>query len=657
MSADAPVAARFWNARGVFVTGGTGLIGSWVVKRLLGSGARVVLLVKDASPDCELVRSGDIGRCTVVYGRLEDYADIAGAINVHETETVLHLGAQTLVGAAHRDPLATLETNVRGTWNVLEACRAHRAIVGRIVVASSDKAYGDKDVLPYTEEMSLDARNTYDVSKSCTDLVSQAYANTYSLPVAVTRFGNVYGGGDLNLSRIVPGTIRALHFGERPAVRSDGTLTRDYLYVEDVAAGYLRLAEALDDRALHGQAFNFSGDAHLSVLEMVERIGALMGLRSREARDPQRGAGRDPAPEPQRREGPSPARLEDADRSRRGPRAHHRVVSIPPRRSRPRGPGKGREPRLTGSLDGCVLVTGATGFIGSHLARRLVVDGLDVHVLHRAGADLSRLADIRDSLTFWPGDLRDRERIEDVVARVAPQHAFHLANATELRFLDPRLERVRESVENNLLGGINLLVALSRVGSVRSAVRTGTLEEYGQGVAPFAEDQREAPVTPYSASQVALTHYWQMLQHPLPFSVATLRLALTYGPGQSERFFLPSLIRHCREGRDFDLTSGEQRRDLIFVTDVVEAMIRAAASPRIAGKILNVGTGRSHRVVDVARQVIELCNARIQLRVGAAGRRSFEIADFLGEVSRARELLGWEAAIDLATGLRMTIGT
>lgn len=277
MSPEPAARPPFWRSRGVLVTGATGLIGSWTVKRLLAGGARVVLLVKEAPAQSELVRSGDIGRCTCVYGRLEDYRAIADAINVHETETVLHLGAQTLVGAAHRDPLATMEANVRGTYNLLEACRANRGIVGRVVVASSDKAYGDKDELPYTEEMSLDARNAYDVSKSCTDLLSQAYARSYSLPVAVTRFGNVYGGGDLNLSRIVPGTIRSLHLGERPVVRSDGTLTRDYLYVEDVAAGYLRLAEALDDALLHGQAFNFSGQAHLSVLQMVERIARLMG--------------------------------------------------------------------------------------------------------------------------------------------------------------------------------------------------------------------------------------------------------------------------------------------------------------------------------------------------------------------------------------------
>lgn len=310
---------------------------------------------------------------------------------------------------------------------------------------------------------------------------------------------------------------------------------------------------------------------------------------------------------------------------------------------------------MTGLREGPVLVTGATGFIGSHLARRLVKDGCDVHVLHRPGASLARIADLEGSLTAWAADLRDRDRVESVVARVAPRHAFHLANATDLRFLDADLERVRESVENNLLGGINLLVALRRAGSVRRAVRAGTLEEYGHGPAPFSEDQREAPVTPYSASQVALTHYWQMLQPALSFEAATVRLALTYGPGQSERFFLPSLIRHCREGRDFDLTSGEQRRDLVFVTDVVEALCRAATAAGLAGRIVNVGTGHSHRVVDVARRVVGLCGSPIEVRVGAAAPRSFEIADFLGRTERARELLGWEASIGLEAGLRLTI--
>jgi len=267
---------RFWSGRSVFVTGGTGLIGSWVVKRLLGAGARVVLLVRDLDPRSEIARSGDIHRCAVVYGQLEDFGAVEHAINHYETETVFHLGAQALVGAAFRYPLATFETNLRGTGHVLEACRVHRDVVKRVVVASSDKAYGKKDVLPYTEEMSLDAIHSYDVSKSCADLLSQAYAHTYGLPVAITRFGNVYGGGDLNFSRIVPGTIVSLLRGERPIIRSDGSFTRDYLYVEDVAEGYLALARALDDPGLRGQAFNFSTEECLSVLDLVAVLRRLM---------------------------------------------------------------------------------------------------------------------------------------------------------------------------------------------------------------------------------------------------------------------------------------------------------------------------------------------------------------------------------------------
>lgn len=265
-----------WGSRNVFITGGTGLIGSWVVKKLLAQGARVVLLVKDFEPASEIIRSRDFERCVVVYGRLEDYATIESALSTYDIDSVFHLGAQTLVGAAYRSPLATFEANVRGTYNLLEACRVYTGLVRRIVVASSDKAYGDKAVLPYTEEMSLDARHTYDVSKSCTDLISQSYAHTYGLPIAVTRFGNVYGGGDINLTRIVPSTILSFLRGERPVIRSDGLLTRDYLYVEDVAAGYLRLAQALDAARYYGQAFNFSSGLRLSVLEMVAAISKLM---------------------------------------------------------------------------------------------------------------------------------------------------------------------------------------------------------------------------------------------------------------------------------------------------------------------------------------------------------------------------------------------
>ncbi len=268
----------FWSGRPVLVTGATGIVGSWLVKDLLARGARVVALVLDADPQSELLRSGDLDRVTVVNGRLECFADLERALNVHECEAVFHLGAQTLVEAAHRRPLATFEANIRGAYHLLEACRVLGDRVGRVVVASSDKAYGPQpDALPYREELPLRGVHPYEVSKSCADLLAHTYHATYGLPVAVARCGNVYGGGDLNWSRIVPGTIRALLAGERPVLRSDGTHVRDYVYVRDIAAAYIRLAEAIGEDGVTGEAFNFGNDAPVTVLELVERIAAATG--------------------------------------------------------------------------------------------------------------------------------------------------------------------------------------------------------------------------------------------------------------------------------------------------------------------------------------------------------------------------------------------
>lgn len=275
MSGTEPKA--FWAGRSVFVTGGTGLVGSWLVKKLLAAGAQVALLVKDTHPLSEISRSGDMARVAVTYGTLEDFSTLEHAINLHDVDTVFHLGAQTQVMAAHRYPLQTFEANVRGTYNLLEACRVHPELVKRIVVASTDKAYGTQKVLPYTEATPLEARNSYDVSKSCADLISQSYFHTYGLPLAITRFGNVYGGGDWNPNRIVPHTIRSLAEGRRPVMRSDGTPLRDYIYVEDVAEAYMRLAERLDDAAVVGQAFNFSHGVPVSVLQIVATLRTLMG--------------------------------------------------------------------------------------------------------------------------------------------------------------------------------------------------------------------------------------------------------------------------------------------------------------------------------------------------------------------------------------------
>jgi len=272
MTTSTPQAANPWPNRRVLVTGATGIVGSWLVKALLQRGAFVVSFVLDDDPQSELIRSGDLLRTAVIRGDLRDLLSIERAINLHEVDTVVHLGAQTIVGVAHRFPLTTFEANIRGTYHLLEVCRLHRDLVRRIVVASSDKAYGTQATLPYTEEMPLLGRHPYEVSKSCVDLLTQSYYHTYRLPLTIARFGNVYGGGDLNFSRIVPGTIRSFLRGERPIIRSDGTFRRDYIYVKDVADAYLLLADRAADEGVCGEAFNFSPQKPRTVLEIVEAL-------------------------------------------------------------------------------------------------------------------------------------------------------------------------------------------------------------------------------------------------------------------------------------------------------------------------------------------------------------------------------------------------
>ncbi len=262
--------------RTVLVTGATGLVGSWLCRRLVDDGARVVALVRDWDPQSEFIRSGTIKRCTVVSGCLEDYPTLVRAIAEHGTDTVFHLGAQAIVGTALISPLATFETNIRGTYNLLEACRVHRDLVARVVVASSDKAYGRSERLPYTEDMPVNGRHPYDVAKSCADLLAQTYAASYGLNLAVARCGNIYGGGDLNWSRIVPGTIRSVLEGKPPVLRSDGSFVRDYIYVEDVVDAYLALAEAAGRPEVRGEAFNFSPQRPLTVLEITRAVLAAM---------------------------------------------------------------------------------------------------------------------------------------------------------------------------------------------------------------------------------------------------------------------------------------------------------------------------------------------------------------------------------------------
>ena len=267
----------FWQDRPTFVTGATGLLGGWLVKRLVEAGADVVCLVRDWVPQCEFVRQGLTRQVKTVRGDICDRVLLERILGEYEVVTVFHLAAQTIVGIANQNPISTFETNIEGTWALMEACR-RTSTVSSVVVASSDKAYGDQVKLPYSEETPLEGRHPYDVSKSCADLIAQAYAQTYRLPVAVTRCGNFYGGGDLNWNRIVPGTVRSVIRQERPIIRSDGTYLRDYLYVEDGAAAYMLLAELMTrSPELHGHAFNFSNENPVTVSHLVERLLKLMG--------------------------------------------------------------------------------------------------------------------------------------------------------------------------------------------------------------------------------------------------------------------------------------------------------------------------------------------------------------------------------------------
>jgi len=266
----------FWKNRNVFVTGCTGLLGSWLTKELVNKEANVIGLIRDWVPKSNLIYANIYKEITSARGEIEDYFLLERVLNEYEIDTVFHLAAQTIVGTANRNPISTFEANIKGTWNILEASR-RAPLVKRIVVASSDKAYGDQEKLPYDENTPLEGKYPYDVSKSCADLLCRAYYETYKLPVCVTRCGNFYGGGDLNFNRIVPGTIRSVLNNESPVIRSDGTLVRDYFYIEDAVEAYLLLAEKMENKEIQGEAFNFSDELQITVLEVVEKILKVMG--------------------------------------------------------------------------------------------------------------------------------------------------------------------------------------------------------------------------------------------------------------------------------------------------------------------------------------------------------------------------------------------
>jgi CDP-glucose 4,6-dehydratase len=266
----------FWRDRRVFVTGCTGLVGAWVVRALVERGAHVVGLVRDRTAGSELFRSRLGNRIDIVHGSVENHSLLQRVLAEYDIQVIFHLAAQTIVGTANRSPLSTFDSNIRGTWNLLEAAR-QCGTEPQVIVASSDKAYGEQATLPYTEDAPLNGRHPYDASKACADILASTYHRTYRLPVCVTRCGNFFGGGDLNWNRIVPGTIRSILRGERPVIRSDGTLVRDYFYVKDGAAAYLYLAQCMARQPeVVGHAFNFSTEIQITALDMVRKIIGLM---------------------------------------------------------------------------------------------------------------------------------------------------------------------------------------------------------------------------------------------------------------------------------------------------------------------------------------------------------------------------------------------
>lgn len=269
----------FWRGRNVFITGGDGFIGSWVTAALVEKGANAICLIRDVAPQGGLMLQKITAKVTMVFGSVTDYELIQRVLNEKKIDTCFHLAAQAIVGVANESPLSTFESNIKGTWVMLEACRNNKNVT-RLIVASSDKAYGKHEKLPYTEDFSLLPVAPYEASKACCDILVRSYAQTYDLPVAVTRCANTYGGGDLNFSRIIPDTVRSILQGKDPIIRSDGTPLRDYIYVEDIVNAYLTLAQMLDDKKNRGEAFNFGTGNPVSVLELVKKIIKVSGKTS-----------------------------------------------------------------------------------------------------------------------------------------------------------------------------------------------------------------------------------------------------------------------------------------------------------------------------------------------------------------------------------------
>jgi nucleoside-diphosphate-sugar epimerase len=300
-----------------------------------------------------------------------------------------------------------------------------------------------------------------------------------------------------------------------------------------------------------------------------------------------------------------------------------------------------------------VLVLGGAGFVGSHLARRLAAEGGEVHLLVRPTTSLWRLDDIRREVTLWRGDMVSLDDVRACVSAARPEVVFNLAG---MRRLDRDIGMIDRSVDVNLCGTLNVVKALQdREFPFRCLVQTGSFEEYGDGPVPFDEGQREQPVSPYSASKVAATHFCQMVSRCLGFPVVVLRACHVYGPFQDTDMLVPLMITHCLEGKTLEMTLGDQTRDLAYVSDMVEAHLLAAACPAAIGEVINIGSGTEYRIRDIAERIASATGGKDCLNMGAFPRRPAEIQRVFGRIEKARGLLGWKPAVDLDAGLEMTV--
>ena len=306
-----------------------------------------------------------------------------------------------------------------------------------------------------------------------------------------------------------------------------------------------------------------------------------------------------------------------------------------------------------GKISKKILITGGAGFIGSHLVRRLVSAGHEIHVLHRPGGNLSRVEDLR-VVKLWKCDLLDVDGLKEVLASVRPEIIYHLAGDLQLRHLDPALTGVLESINRNIRSSINLFVTANAHPELTLLIRTGSLEEYGRGTVPYVESQREEPVSPYSASQVAMTHYLRMLALHLNYCSVSVRPSLIYGPLQSSDFFIPALIEHCLQGRDFSISPADQGRDLLYIDDLVDALVLLLEVPLPTGEIINIGSGREYMMADVANRIIRSVGANIRL-IKDPALQPGQVEHPYCSVEKARRLLKWAPTISLDEGLRRTI--